>query len=692
MLIKSLRTEIALFSLTSIIVACGLVLWFSFNSYEMLYQRAASDDLNSLSENLAIELISSVDAKDDFLISNTLLQLDQYENVRLALVQDQHGNIVSTYLGNALTRNKTPEQLLDLSNFDFLQFSHYPLGMTKYKGNIISKKRIGDSQSSLGYLVIVNDLNSPLVASKKNLLWSVLPWVLLTIFVNVALIIILQSKALRPLVQLAKFTRKIRDTNDYSLVARVSGKQEIATLTHGLNSMMEAINSATEKNKQKNALLLEQQAQMEKLANFDSLTGLPNRQFFMQKLQLAINEAKAEHSDVILMFFDLDGFKLVNDSFGHEIGDRLLCIVAEKIRSVIGSAHEVARLGGDEFLVLIKGSPTENYIKQTAEQFISIISQAITISQWKVQVGTSIGIAKASVANYSLNSLVINADIAMYRAKADGRNRYVIFSQDMIESSRRKLNIANAISFGLSNNEFCMHYQAKVDTNGNVVGYEALARWYNSELGHISPVEFINIAEQSGKISDITLWVIERVCMDARDIINAVGETKIALNLSVHDLKNRHLFTSIASLLKKHRVNPRNIEFEITESAYLENFDTANRFISEIKKMGSTIALDDFGTGYSSLSYLTQINIDTLKIDKQFVDRIGISNRSTLVTKTIIELAKQLNLQVCAEGVETLEQSKILVEAGCHIMQGYYYAKPTPIKEVLKQIETVKCN
>lgn len=683
MLIKSLRLEIALFSFTSIIVASALVLWFSINSYEVLYQQAASDDLNSLSENLAIELIPSVDEKDDFFISNTLLQLEQYENVRLAFIQDEKGSIISTYLGKVLTRNKSPSQLHDLSHFDFSTFSHYPLGMTQFEGNIVSRKRIGDRQSSLGFLVIVNDLTGPLLASKKDLLWSVLPWVLLTIVINFALIILFQNRALRPLVQLARFTRKIKETNDYSLVAKIKGKQEIATLTHGFNSMMQAINSASEKDKQQNALLLEQQRQMEKLANFDALTGLPNRQFFMKNLLIALNKAKQQRSDLVLMFFDLDGFKLVNDSFGHDIGDRLLCTIAERILDFIGPDHKVARLGGDEFLVLYQGYLSDSHIRQISKRFISVISQAIDIEQWKVQVGTSVGIAKASDADFSMNKLMVNADIAMYRAKADGRNRFVLFSQDMIESTRRKLNIANAISDGLNNNEFCMHYQAKVDSQGGITGYEALARWYNGELGHISPFEFIAIAEQSGKISEITLWVIERVCIDARKIIDMFGDTKIALNLSVHDLKNRHLFSNIESLLQRYKVNPRNIEFEITESAYLDNFDTANNFIQKIKDMGSTIALDDFGTGYSSLSYLTQINIDTLKIDKQFVDHIGISNRSTLVTKTIIELAKQLKLSVCAEGVETEQQRDILVSAGCHTMQGYYFAKPQAIEAIL---------
>ena len=682
MIIKSLRTEIAFLTITSILVASALVLWFAINAYETLYQKSASNDLNGLSENLAIDLIASVDEQDDFAISNTLLQLDQYENVHFAAVFDAQGDIVSRYLGNASIRNKTPDEIMAMPRIEFSEFNSLALGMTQTSGNIIAKKRIGDVQSSLGFLIIANDLSGPLISSKRSLLLSVLPWVALTIIANVIIIFIFQSLALRPLVQLAKFTRKIRDTSNYSLVAKVGGKSEIASLTSGLNSMMQAINCEVEKNKQKNVLLVEQQEKMERLANYDVLTGLPNRQFIMHKLRLALAQGKSQGSDVVLMYFDLDGFKVVNDSFGHEIGDKLLCVVAEKIVKIIGPNHDVARLGGDEFLVLLEGNLSEEYIRETADRFIKGVSQPIDIDSWNVQVGTSVGIAKASVADFSLTELVANADIAMYRAKANGRNRYTLFSQDMIESSRRRLKVANAISGGLLRNEFTMFYQPKVNTRGDVIGYEALARWSNNELGNISPAEFIPIAEQSGKISEITKWVIERVCIDSAAIFSAQPRCKIALNLSVHDLKNEHSIRDIKSLMQEHKVSAKQIEFEITESAYLDNFDDANAFIDAIKALGSTIALDDFGTGYSSLSYLTQINIDTLKIDKQFVDQIGLSERSTLITKTIIEMAKQLNLSVCAEGVETLEQSKLLVANGCDIQQGYYFGKPMPLSAI----------
>jgi len=687
MLIKSLRTEIAILAFTSILSVGTLILWFAIDSYETLYQQTASNDLNGLSENVAIDLIASIDEQDNFKIDSTLLQLEQYDNVRFAAVFDENGSILSDYLGNALRRNKTPDEIIALPQINYQDYFQYPLGMTKVGGIILAKKRIGDIQSSLGYLIIANDLSEPLLVSKKNLLWSILPWAILTIFANVVLIIVFQNRTLKPLIQLATFLRKVKDTRNYSLVATVNGKREISVVTDGLNSMMKEINAEIKKNKQQNQLLTEQQEEMEKLANFDILTGLPNRQYFMQSLETAVVKAKAMHSDAVLMFFDLDGFKLVNDSFGHETGDRLLRAIARKIVNIIGPEHIVARLGGDEFLVLLEGEYTDDYLQETASRFIKGISEPIDIEQWNLQVGTSVGIARASASDFNVTELVANADIAMYRAKADGRHRFTLFSQDMIEISRRKLRIANAINNSLNANEFTLFYQPKVDVHQEIIGYEALVRWSNDELGHISPAEFIPIAEQSGKITQITEWVIEQAFKDSQSIFAVRDSVTIALNLSIHDLKNPSLINIIYRLMLQYKVKPQQIEFEITESAYLDNFEGANLFIEEIRNMGCSIALDDFGTGYSSLSYLTQIKIDTLKIDKQFVDQIGVSQRSTLVTKTIIEMAKHLDLQVCAEGVETIEQSQLLLDSGCHILQGYYFGKPEPLEIILEKLQ-----
>jgi sensor c-di-GMP phosphodiesterase-like protein len=346
----------------------------------------------------------------------------------------------------------------------------------------------------------------------------------------------------------------------------------------------------------------------------------------------------------------------------------------------------IARLGGDEFLILLYNGPNDFVVTDIAERIIKEISKPFDINGWEIQISVSIGIAKASDAMHNLSDFVSNADVAMYKSKIEGKNTHRMFIPEMMEDNKRRLLIANRISAGLKENEFEVYYQPKVNADEAIVGFEALLRWHSAELGFVSPSEFIIIAEQSGKIHQITEWLLQQVLLDYSKILAHFGDnTIISLNLSAHDLKNTKILGLITALFERYKVNPKCVEFEVTESTYLENFDMANAFFENIRNMGSSIALDDFGTGYSSLSYLTQIQLDTLKIDKQFVDNLGISERSTLVTKTVIEMAKQLNLNICAEGVETRQQMDFLVAHGCHQLQGYLFGKPSPLKSLLDQ-------
>lgn len=425
---------------------------------------------------------------------------------------------------------------------------------------------------------------------------------------------------------------------------------------------------------------------MERLINFDPLTGLPNRQFFMETLRIELAKAKRTKQNLVLMYFDLDGFKGVNDSLGHETGDQLLIEVGERAKKFLREGDIISRLGGDEFLILLHNEPNDFMLIEIADRLVRELNVPFEINAWEVQISVSVGVAKASDSNFNLSEFVSNADIAMYRSKATGRGIHTIFAPEMMEDSKRKLLIANSIDSAIKNNEFSIHYQGKVAPDETIVGYEALIRWSSDSLGFVSPSEFIPIAEQSGKILPITRWVLDRVCQDCKTL-QQLQETStvISVNLSAHDIKNSSLIEFVKNLFTKYAVEPNLLEFEVTESAYLENLEMANSFITRLKDIGSTIALDDFGTGYSSLSYLTQINFNTLKIDKQFVDNLNVSDRSTLITKTIIEMAKQLNLKICAEGVETREQANFLIESGCHQLQGYFYSKPKSLEKLLKE-------
>ncbi|MBF7074861.1 EAL domain-containing protein [Glaciecola sp. MH2013] len=687
MLFKTIRSTLTTFNSLAIAGLCAAVLTFSILTHEDLYSEAVTSDLDALSNNLSQDLVPylSGDEADLIDIRTLLLRLEEYENVKFAVVFDKNYQQIDVHAGNTLQVDGKIDMTVDRE-----QLMDIPFGMSSKNGELYAYKRVGQANiAEVGYLLIVNDLEKPLVRSKLSLLLKVLPLTFIVIAIGIALSLWLNSRLLFPLQKLAKLAHKIKETNDYSIDIKVHGKQEVLDLSSEFSGMMDTIHNEEIKNKRYTKQLMQQRKDMERLANFDSLTGLPNRQYFMETLRKSLSIAQREDDDLVLMYFDLDGFKGVNDTYGHEVGDKLLIEASKRTQRFLRHGDLIARLGGDEFLILLYNNPNDFVVSDIAQRIIKEISKPFDILEWEILISASIGLTRAKDASYNLSDFVSNADVAMYKSKLEGKNTHTIFVHEMMEDNKRKLMLANNLMPGLKNGEFELYYQPKVDQQEEIVGFEALLRWNSSEFGFVSPVEFIGIAEQSGKISEITYWVMDQVMQDTPTLIEAFGdETVVSLNLSAHDLRNSNLFEDIQNLFAKYQLRPQNIEFEVTESTYLENFDMANEFFRDIREIGSSIALDDFGTGYSSLSYLTQIELHTLKIDKQFVDNLGVSKRSTLVTTTIVEMAKQLNLNICAEGVETREQRDFLVESGCQQLQGYLFGKPAPLEAILKTFGT----
>lgn len=491
------------------------------------------------------------------------------------------------------------------------------------------------------------------------------------------------QNALKSFFQLSAFTRKIKQTKDYNLRIEPSGGQELIDLGHNINEMLGIFHAESELNRANSKRLMEAQVSMGRMTQYDTLTGLPNRKYFMETLERALAQSKRNGKNIALMFFDLDGFRAVNDTYSHKVGDALLIEAGNRARGLLRQGDLIARLGGDEFLILLYNDPAEVTVNEIAKRLAAELSLPYVIESWQLDVSASIGITVASDSDFDIKEFISNADIAMYRSKNSGPGNYTVFAPHMKEEKKRRLDIANALSQAISQNEFHLAYQAKVNSDGKVVGYEALIRWNSESLGFVPPDEFIKIAEQSGKVSLVTFWVLESLCKDIDTFINNHDQhIKVSFNLSAHDLKDPELSSKIALLLKQYDVDGRNLEIEVTESAYLDDFDSANTFFEDMAKLNCSIALDDFGTGYSSLGYLTQINIDTLKIDKQFVDNIVKSSKCMLITKAIIKMGRQLGLEICAEGVETEEQAALLKGSGCHQLQGYLYSKPIPIEQL----------
>ncbi len=414
------------------------------------------------------------------------------------------------------------------------------------------------------------------------------------------------------------------------------------------------------------------------LATHDELTGLPNRTLFGELLHRAIEAAKGSERRCAVLFIDLDRFKIVNDSLGHEAGDLLLKEVAARLRQCVRGSDVVGRLGGDEFVVLLERIQSIDSAAETARRVLSSLHTPVRILGHECRVTGSVGIATYPNDARDAATLMKHADMAMYRAKEEGKNTYQFFSADMSPMSVEHLELEVRLAQALQRSEFSLQYQPRVDiATGRILGAEALLRWWNPDLGTVSPAQFIPLAEDTGLIVAIGKWVLRTACeqnvaWQARGLPRLV----MSVNLSPRQFKEPTLLSDIAAVLAETGMAPELLELEITESMIMQHVDIAAEKAAAMKKLGIGLAIDDFGTGYSSLSQLKLFPIDTLKIDRAFVRDIPDSDDDTAITKAVITLGKALGVRVVAEGVETSAQYQFLRDNGCDEMQGFYFSKP----------------
>lgn len=414
------------------------------------------------------------------------------------------------------------------------------------------------------------------------------------------------------------------------------------------------------------------------LAQYDPLTGIPNRQFFNDQLTRATARARRDGRKVTLLFLDLDAFKVVNDTLGHDAGDRLLKEVADRIRRSVRTGDVVARLGGDEFAVMLEGLSSPRDVEMLASGLLEVIAQPYHIADRQLTITTSIGITMYPNDNSDTQMLLKNADIAMYQAKEYGRNNFKFFHEqmhaDLMQYHELERDIREAIHLG----QFHLAYQPKVNVRINQLqGLEALLRWNSPTRGSVSPADFIPVAEESGHIIPLGYWVLNEVCLTLKSWQDkGLTPVPVSVNVSARQFQQPDFHKRVAEVLRKHGVDPSLIEIELTEGLVMEDTDSAQRELAQLKKIGLRISIDDFGTGYSCLSYLRRFPIDVLKIDKSFVQEIGGSRDGESIIDAIISLAKSLRLETVAEGVETASQLHYLLDHGCHVVQGFLFGKP----------------
>ncbi len=559
---------------------------------------------------------------------------------------------------------------------------------TEHEGIITVLQPIELDGFTVGYFFMSAD-NTALGEQIKSYALIILGVFLLSLFLAYILSLYAQRLMSSPINKLAEIVGHVSENQNYDRRLQVERTDELGTLINGFNSMLDVIQDR-EQQLQKNGERLEslvevRTRQLYQRANYDALTRLPNRHLLMDRLEHGIELAKRSPKNLGVLFLDLDRFKVINDNLGHGIGDELLKKVSARLTSAVRADDSVCRWGGDEFVIFLEHLRRPEYAARVAEKIIQSLKEPFELSGHNLHISTSIGISVYPKDGEDPTTLLKHADISMYQAKDRGAGNYCYFESHMNAMSLERLSMETKLHSALDNNEFSLHYQPQVNLkSGQVMGVEALLRWENPELGWVSPVEFIPLAEEVGLINRIGLWVLAEACQQNKCWQDqGFRPIRVAVNLSASQLADNKLADDILALLKANELAPQYLEVEITENVFIDAPKSVYGTLQKLRKHGVHISLDDFGTGYSSMSYLRDLPVDTLKVDGGFVRDLGSDAASDGIVQATVTLAHSLGLSVVAECVETSAQRDHLRELNCDMVQGYLFGKPVPPQQLL---------
>jgi len=486
-----------------------------------------------------------------------------------------------------------------------------------------------------------------------------------------------------PIIELRDAMRTAADGN-LNVQTNIKSNNEIGELSKSFNKMLHIIKTNYQELESMHDELLSSEEQLrsnydhiEFLAYHDTLTNLPNKLAFLDYINAVLNSSPADQMHAVY-FVDLDNFKTVNDTLGHEYGDTLLLKTAQILASLVGTDGMLARAGGDEFLIFKENIKSKENAVAFASQIVDFFRNPLDLEGEIVYISLSIGISIYPENALNSNSLIRYSDIAMYKSKDTGKNKYTLFDKKMEEELNRNTLIIEILRNAIENKEIYIQYQPLIELKtNNVVGFEALMRIHNDRLGFIAPTEFIPIAEESGLIIELSSWLLREACRFTKNLIDIGAKPRpVSVNISSIQINHPGFVSMLSEVLKETKLPPQYLELEITESTLVSSITDATKLLNELQKLGVRISLDDFGTGYSSLNYLTKMPINTLKIDKSFIDNICNSNKDAFISEAIIQLAHSLDIKVVAEGVENEEQLILLRKQRCDFVQGYIYSPP----------------
>jgi diguanylate cyclase (GGDEF)-like protein len=674
-------------------------------SDRMHTKKTVGDNLIIMAEMIAANSTAAILFGDSDAATETLEFLASQENIQASVVYDTAHNVFASYRKTGLSI-ETPDPANQTNNLLF--WDNYVEAFTEvtYDGE------------QIGLIYLRSDMKA--VHNRLSLYLGIVTIVLLaSLMVAFALNERMQYIITAPLLRLSSIARQISTERNYSLRVTGESRDELGTLTRDFNTMLDEIETRDRKLKlyqhdletrvaqrtrelettNRELAISKQQAEsvamrMQHQAQHDALTGLPNRILLNDRIQVELSHARREQSMLAALFLDLDRFKIINDSLGHSTGDQLLCVVSRRLKKCLREGDTVARLGGDEFMILLPKIKSVADAGDIGGKIIRELSRPISCNGHMLHVTTSIGVSVYPFDGSDADTLIKHADISMYRAKELGRNKTVFYTSGMNAGSRKQLVLETNLRRALEQGELKLRYQPKIDiSNNRIVGVETLLRWDSPGMGFISPREFIPVAEENGLIEPIGEWVLQQSLAQLKKW-HAAGheDITVAINLSATQLASNDFENTLKQALEEYAMKPACIELEITEHAAMKNIEMATSTLGNLKKMGVTIAMDDFGTGYSSLGYLRQLPIDTVKLDRSFVEEIPGNNGDVLIAEAIIAMTNSLNLELVIEGIDNEQQLEFFRQHGCRIAQGFLFSKPVDADRILAMIRTQTAN
>ena len=652
----------AVIILTSLAVLLVLFLVFVLTQRNFLRNKLLQE-MDVLARNLANNCAASVIFGDHRTANETLESLKANPQVAIGIIYDTEGRIFSSYHQQETLDSPTTypsPALLDAG----LLFSRHHLD---------SIQTIGYGSEELGLLYLRANLKMI-----ENTLLRYIGFGFMGLGGAFVLAWILASRLQRvisqPIEQLAAAMKSVSKERNYSQRVKMESHDELGSLIDDFNEMLVQIEMRDQE-------LRNKQNRLDYLAHHDTLTNLPNRLLFQDRLRHAISKARRMQQIMALLFLDLDRFKNINDSLGHEVGDQVLQEVAKRLTNIVRESDTLARLGGDEFVIALEQNTESRELTIVAQKILETLSTAFHIDTHELYITASIGISLYPANGLTPETLMKTADVAMYRAKEKGRNNFQFFALEMNERAHQALFLENNLRKAIDNQELALYYQPQVEiTTGKTTGMEALIRWHHPTRGVIPPDKFIPMAEETGLIIPIGKWVINTACQQTMQWQQAgFPPCKVAVNISPRQFRQSDLVETVAQALDESGLAACWLELEITENVLVEDVAQTITIMESLNSLGVSLAIDDFGTGYSSLSYLHRFPLSKLKIDRSFVQSIGGPAGNQAIVEAIIALACALDLEVIAEGIENQEQIAFLKERGCFYGQGFYFSRPLPV-------------